>query len=56
VMEHDGQAIDLGEAVAQTLALTVDPFPRSAGADAALSELGAEESGPFAGLKGLLGK
>jgi uncharacterized metal-binding protein YceD (DUF177 family) len=56
-MEHDGQAIDLGEAAAQTLMLALDPYPRSPGADAALKAagvLGEGETGPFAALKGLL--
>jgi uncharacterized metal-binding protein YceD (DUF177 family) len=59
LMDHDGGAVDLGEAVAQTLALAVDPFPRSAGADTRLKDagvLGEGETGPFAGLKGLLGR
>lgn len=59
LMEHDGTAIDLGEGVAQTLALSVDPFPRSAGADQQIKDagvLGDGETGPFAGLKGLLGR
>ena len=37
---HDGAAIDLGRAIVDTLALSIDPFPRSAGADAALKEAG----------------
>jgi uncharacterized metal-binding protein YceD (DUF177 family) len=61
VMETEDGAIDLGEAVAQTLALSVDPFPRSDAAAARLKEAGVvaegeeEKAGPFAGLKGLLG-
>lgn len=60
VMEHDGGALDLGEAVAQTLALAVDPFPRSGKAAERLKEAGVVgedevEKGPFAGLKGLFG-
>jgi uncharacterized metal-binding protein YceD (DUF177 family) len=60
VMENDNGAIDLGEAVAQTLALAVDPFPRSEAAGARLKEAGVvaegeEKTGPFAGLKGLFG-
>jgi uncharacterized metal-binding protein YceD (DUF177 family) len=60
VMEHDGGALDLGEAVAQTLALAVDPFPRSDRAAERLKEAGVVgedevEKGPFAGLKGLFG-
>lgn len=50
---YTGSAIDLGEAAAETLALALDPFPRSAGAQAALRDAGVlneEETGPFAAL------
>ncbi|HUE78289.1 MAG TPA: DUF177 domain-containing protein [Sphingomicrobium sp.] len=50
---HDGAAIDLGTAIADTLALSLDPYPRSAAAEAALREAGVlseEEAGPFAML------
>lgn len=50
---YTGGAIDLGEAAAETLALALDPFPRSPGAEAALREAGVlneEEAGPFAAL------
>ena len=50
---HDGSVIDLGTAIADTLALSVDPYPRSAAADAALKEAGImteEEASPFAVL------
>ena len=53
---HDGSAIDLGGAVIDSLALALDPYPRSAGADAALKEAGVmteEESSPFAALAAL---
>lgn len=53
VVFHDGSAIDLGEAIADTLALSLDPYPRSAGAEAALKEAGVlteAEAGPFAAL------
>ena len=53
VVFHDGASIDLGEAIADTLALTLDPYPRSAGAEAALKGAGVlseEEAGPFAAL------
>ena len=53
VVFHDGGTIDLGAAIADTLALALDPFPRSAGADAALKEAGVlteAEASPFAAL------
>jgi uncharacterized metal-binding protein YceD (DUF177 family) len=62
-IDYDGGAIDLGEAVAETLALCLDPFPRAPDADAVLKQAGvlseeeaAETSGPFAALKGLKDK
>ncbi len=54
VMPVENGMIDLGEAVAQTLALALDPYPRAVGAAAVVATLGAEEAGPFAGLKDLL--
>jgi uncharacterized metal-binding protein YceD (DUF177 family) len=53
VVFHDGAVIDLGTAIADTLALSLDPYPRSAGADAALKEAGVlteAEASPFAAL------
>ena len=53
VVFHDGSGIDLGGAIADTLALGLDPYPRSAGAEAALKEAGVlseAEAGPFAAL------
>jgi uncharacterized metal-binding protein YceD (DUF177 family) len=53
VVFYDGAAIDLGTAIADTLALSIDPYPRSAGADAALKEAGVmseAEASPFAAL------
>jgi uncharacterized metal-binding protein YceD (DUF177 family) len=53
VVFHDGAAIDLGSAIADTLALALDPYPRSAGAMTALKEAGVlseAEAGPFAAL------
>lgn len=50
---HDGASIDLGAAIADSLALSLDPYPRSAGAEAALKDAGVlseEEAGPFAAL------
>jgi uncharacterized metal-binding protein YceD (DUF177 family) len=50
---YDGAVIDLGGAIADTLALSLEPYPRSAGADAALKEAGVmteAEASPFAAL------
>ena len=55
-MFHDGSAIELGSAIVDSLALALDPYPRSAGADAALKEAGVlseEDAGPFAALAAL---
>ena len=60
VVFHEGGAVDMGEAVAQTLLLALDPYPRSPAAEAALREAGVKseeearlESSPFAVLKAL---
>ena len=53
VVFYDGGVIDLGSAIADTLALSLDPYPRSASADAALKEAGVmseEQASPFAVL------
>jgi uncharacterized metal-binding protein YceD (DUF177 family) len=53
VVFYDGGVIDLGGAIADTLALSLDPYPRSASADAALREAGVmseEQASPFAVL------
>lgn len=53
---YDGQAIDMGEAVAETMALAMTPYPRSPDADAVLKEAGVlseEQASPFAALLGL---
>ena len=39
-MFYQGQSIDLGEAAAETLALALDPYPRSPDAETALREAG----------------
>ncbi|MEO7655272.1 MAG: DUF177 domain-containing protein [Sphingomicrobium sp.] len=55
----DGASVDLGAAAVDTLALALDPYPRSAGAKAALKEaglIGQEEDGPFAALAALKDK
>lgn len=59
--DYSGGAIDLGEAVAETLALSLDPFPRAPDADAVLKAAGvlSEDeavTGPFAALKALKDK
>jgi uncharacterized metal-binding protein YceD (DUF177 family) len=62
-LAYAGGTVDLGEAVAETMALALDPFPRGPNADAALREAGVKseeeasaEASPFAALKGLLKK
>lgn len=55
-IEYQGNAIDLGEAAAETVALALDPFPRGPRAAEALREAGviAEgEAGPFGALASL---
>ncbi|MES2904662.1 MAG: DUF177 domain-containing protein [Pseudomonadota bacterium] len=59
VVFHDGSAIELGEAIADTLALSLDPYPRGPNAEVALQEAGViseEQAGPFAALAALKGK
>lgn len=55
---HDGATIDLGGAIADSLALAIDPYPRSAAAEAASREAGVmseEQASPFAVLAKLKG-
>ncbi|MDP9086213.1 MAG: DUF177 domain-containing protein [Pseudomonadota bacterium] len=50
---HDGLSIDLGEALADTLGLALNPYPRGPNAEVALKEAGVlseGEAGPFAML------
>ncbi len=60
VVFYQGAGVDLGEAVAESLSLSLDPYPRSPDADQALAEAGVqregeeERLGPLAGLKDLL--
>jgi len=51
-----GEAIDIGEAVAQEFALALPPFPRSAEADNAAAPPAAQDPGPFAELGRLIGR
>ena len=58
-MGIENGAIDLGEAAAETMALALDPFPRSANAAAALKAagvIGEDEVTPFNAFAGLKGK
>lgn len=59
IVAYDGQAVDVGEAVAQSFGLALDPFPRATGAavDEAREHLTTEDEAiaarsPFAALKG----
>ncbi len=59
VIPYSGGAIDLGEAAAETMALALDPFPRSPNAQATLKAAGVlreEDVGPFSGLAALKAK
>lgn len=59
VVFHDGAGIELGAAIADTLALALDPYPRGPNADDALKAAGVlseEQAGPFAALAKLKGK
>ena len=61
VVFYDRAEIDVGEAVAETLSLALDPYPRAPEAEAVLREAGVkaegeEEKGPFAALAGLKDK
>jgi uncharacterized metal-binding protein YceD (DUF177 family) len=55
-IEFTGSNVDLGEAVAQSLALAIDPYATGPQADAARARhglLGEEAAGPFAALAAL---
>jgi uncharacterized metal-binding protein YceD (DUF177 family) len=63
VIFYDGAAVDVGEAVAEILSLSLDPYPRSSEAETALREAGVKseeeqraESSPFAALAALKDK
>lgn len=59
VIGYDGQMIDIGEAVAETVALAMTPYPRSPDADTYLREAGVlteEQASPFAALLSLKDK
>jgi uncharacterized metal-binding protein YceD (DUF177 family) len=53
---YQGDMFDLGEAVAQSLALAIDPYATGPNAETARKEAGLmdeDDAGPFAALKGL---
>ena len=59
VIFYEGGAVDVGEAVAETLALSLDPYPRAPGSEEALKAAGVkseEEAGPFGALASLRDK
>jgi uncharacterized metal-binding protein YceD (DUF177 family) len=56
---YDGLVIDMGEAVAETVALAITPYPRAPDADTHLREAGViseEQASPFAALLALKDK
>lgn len=58
LIDYDGLIVDMGEAVAQTMALAMEPWPRAPDAEAFLKAKGVlseDEAGPFAVLKALKG-
>ncbi|MDT9599507.1 YceD family protein [Sphingosinicella rhizophila] len=59
VIFFEGGNVDIGEAVAQTLSLALDPYPRAPIAEAVLRDAGVkseEEAGPFGALAALRDK
>lgn len=59
VVFYQGDMVDVGDAVAETLSLSLDPYPRAPGAEALLKQAGIkseEEAGPFGALASLRDK
>ncbi|HEX8213945.1 MAG TPA: DUF177 domain-containing protein [Allosphingosinicella sp.] len=59
IVFYDGGAVDIGEAVAETLSLSLDPYPRAPDAQEALREAGVKsegEAGAFGALAALRDK
>ena len=59
IVTYADERIDIGEAVAETLALAVNPFPRAPHADTVLRAAGVlseDQAGPFAALAALKSK
>ena len=55
IVEYEHGQFDIGEAIAQTLYLALDPFPRGPNADAVARDVlkTEEEAGPFGALAAL---
>lgn len=56
IVTYADERIDIGEAIAETLALSVNPYPRSPDADTILKAAGVlseDQAGPFAALAAL---
>ncbi|WP_339823540.1 YceD family protein [uncultured Parasphingorhabdus sp.] len=59
IVEYEQAQVDLGEAIAQTLYLSLDPFPRGPNADEVARKKGLKseaEAGPFGALAALKDK
>jgi len=59
IIPYDGLSLDMGEAVAETMALAMAPYPRAPNADAILRAAGVlteEQASPFAALLALKDK
>lgn len=57
ILEFENAQFDIGEALAQTLYLALDPYPRGPNADIAAKKLTSEEeAGPFGALAALKDK
>lgn len=59
IVPYSGERIDMGDAIAETLALAINPYPRGPDADAFLRKAGVlteSEAGPFAALAALRNK
>ncbi len=49
----EGDTVDLGEAIAEQLALALDPYPRAPGAELPQDAAGGDAAGPFGALAAL---
>ncbi len=58
-LDHIDGRSSFGESIADTLAVSIDPYPRGPNAEAALQQAGVlseDQAGPFAALAALKGK